>query len=60
MKRRLALVAALSLMLTWLLGVADVAARSGGVGKGAEFQVDLPMAGRTVRPAPPNTNVSAT
>ena len=37
-----------------------IAARSGGVGKGAEFQVDLPMAGRTVRPAPPNTNVSAT
>jgi predicted lipid-binding transport protein (Tim44 family) len=32
MKRRLALVAALSLMLTWLLGVADVAARSGGGG----------------------------
>src|ERR1700675_4018639 len=32
MKRRLALVAALSLMLTWLLGVADVAAKSGGGG----------------------------
>ena len=32
MKRHLALVAALSLMLTWLLGVADVAARSGGGG----------------------------
>jgi predicted lipid-binding transport protein (Tim44 family) len=32
MKRHLALVAALSLMLTWLLGVADVAAKSGGGG----------------------------
>jgi len=32
MKRRLALVAALSLMLTWLLGVVDVAAKSGGGG----------------------------
>jgi predicted lipid-binding transport protein (Tim44 family) len=32
MKRRLALVAALSLLLTWLLGVADVAAKSGGGG----------------------------
>jgi predicted lipid-binding transport protein (Tim44 family) len=32
MKRRLALAAALSLMLTWLLGVADVAAKSGGGG----------------------------
>ena len=32
MKRRLALVAVLSLMLTWLLGVADVAAKSGGGG----------------------------
>jgi predicted lipid-binding transport protein (Tim44 family) len=32
MKRHLALVAALSLMLTWLLCVADVAAKSGGGG----------------------------
>jgi predicted lipid-binding transport protein (Tim44 family) len=32
MKRSLALVAALSLVLTWLLGVADVAAKSGGGG----------------------------
>jgi predicted lipid-binding transport protein (Tim44 family) len=32
MKRCFALVAALSLLLTWLLGVADVAARSGGGG----------------------------
>jgi hypothetical protein len=32
MKRRLALLAVLSLMLTWLLGVADVAAKSGGGG----------------------------
>src|SRR5687767_9267770 len=32
MKRRLALVAALSLMLTWLFGVVDVAAKSGGGG----------------------------
>lgn len=32
MKRCFALVAALSLMLTWLLGVADVAAKSGGGG----------------------------
>lgn len=32
MKRHLALVAALSLMLTWLLGVADVAAKTGGGG----------------------------
>jgi predicted lipid-binding transport protein (Tim44 family) len=32
MKRHLALVAALSLILTWLLGVVDVAAKSGGGG----------------------------
>jgi predicted lipid-binding transport protein (Tim44 family) len=32
MKRHLALVAVLSLVLTWLLGVADVAAKSGGGG----------------------------
>jgi predicted lipid-binding transport protein (Tim44 family) len=32
MKRRLAIAAALSLMLTWLLGVAEVAAKSGGGG----------------------------
>ena len=42
MKRRLALVAALSLVLTWLLGVADVAAKSGGEASGA-------AAGRRVR-----------
>ena len=37
-----------------------IVARSAGAGQGAEFQVDLPLAGRTVRPAHPNTNVSAT
>ena len=69
MKRRLALVAVLTLMLTWLLGVADVAAKSGGggfrsggratreddrsFGSGSDGATDTPVPDASDAPKPP-------